>query len=57
MPQDVYGKLKSKMTEDAFRVFELGTKSPQLYDHAADTWNGVTHKRYNQAMRELWRAG
>ena len=41
------------MTEAAKKVFELGTESPDLYNHANDPWNGVKHWEYSGTMREL----
>jgi hypothetical protein len=53
VPQKAFGDFESRMTDDAYNVFKAGTKSPELYDHAFDTWNGVTHDKYSGAMRKL----
>jgi len=45
--------LESKMDEAAQKVFEEGTKSPEMYDHAFDTWDGVTHGNYSDALYVL----
>ena len=41
------------MTQDAFDIFMLGTESTGVYNHAFDTWKGVTHDQYSKAMTEL----
>src|SRR5262249_33595132 len=46
VPQAVYNGLASQISREAFNAFYNGTKSPVLYDHAFDTWNGVTHRAY-----------
>jgi hypothetical protein len=53
VPQKVYGDFKSNMADKAYDIFKAGTKSPEMYDHAFDTWNGVTHGEYIDAMRKL----
>lgn len=44
---------ENQMDEDAIKVFKLGTRSPEKYNHAFDTWSGVTHDEYIKAMREI----
>jgi hypothetical protein len=41
------------MTKDALDVLESGTKSSGPYNHAFDTWNGVTHAEYIDGTGEL----
>jgi hypothetical protein len=53
VPQAVFSARKSKMTGGAYKILESGTKSPELYNHAFDTWNGVTHDDYIAAMGKL----
>jgi hypothetical protein len=53
VPRVVFGGFESRMTKDAYDLFKGGTKSPELYDHAYDTWNGVTHGDYSDALHEL----
>jgi hypothetical protein len=53
VPQVVFGNLESKMIKGAVDIFKAGTKSPEFYDHAFDTWNGVTHGEYSGAMRKI----
>lgn len=53
VPQAVFGGFESRMTTGARDLFKAGTKSPDVYNHAFDTWNGVTHDKYSGAMREL----
>jgi hypothetical protein len=56
IPRAVFGDLKSKMTDGAYKIFELGTKPTEIYDHGFDTWNGVTHDIYIEAMHQLLNA-
>lgn len=53
VPWAVFLGLESKMDEDAIKVFKEGTKSPVVYNHAFDTWNGVKHGEYSDAMHAL----
>ncbi len=53
MPRTVFEALQHAMDPDAVRLFELGTESTGLYNHAFDTWNGVTHGDYINAVRRL----
>ncbi|MES1213717.1 MAG: hypothetical protein ABUL64_03945, partial [Singulisphaera sp.] len=53
VPQAVYNELKRNLTAKALRIFQLGTEDPGIYYHAFDTWNGITHGQYNDAMQEL----
>ena len=53
VPQGVFKPLKDRMTQDAFDIFKLGTESTGEYNHAFDTWKGVTHGEYSKAMTEL----
>jgi hypothetical protein len=53
VPQDLYGGLKDLMSKGALDIFKMGTEAPDLYDHAIDTWDGMTHGEYSSAMREL----
>jgi hypothetical protein len=55
VPQAVFREFFDRMTEDAYRIFQMGTESPELYDHANDTWNGIKHHEYSSALRELMR--
>jgi hypothetical protein len=41
------------MDDAAWNIFASGTKPTKLYDHAFDTWNGVKHGEYSEAMRKL----
>jgi hypothetical protein len=53
VPWAAFGGFESRMDKDAWNVFASGTKSPELYNHAFDTWNGVKHGEYSGAMRQL----
>jgi hypothetical protein len=53
VPQAVYGALKDRMEREAFEIFEAGTESTGMYNHAFDTWKGVTHDQYSKAMNGL----
>ena len=53
VPRAVFNEFGSRMERDAVRVFDIGTESTGLYDHAFDTWNGVTHAKYSEAVRAL----
>jgi hypothetical protein len=41
------------MDADALKVFQRGTESTGVYNHAFDPWNGVKHSEYSKAMAEL----
>ncbi len=41
------------MDESALKVFQRGTESTGVYNHAYDPWNGVKHSEYSKAMAEL----
>ena len=49
----MYNDLQSKLTKAALEIFAMGTEDPEVYNHAFDTWNDVTHDKYNRAMRVL----
>jgi hypothetical protein len=53
VPQAVFADLLPRIEPDALDFFKAGTRSTELYDHAFDTWNGVTHGEYSKAMHEL----
>jgi hypothetical protein len=53
VPWAAFRDFESRMDRDAWNVFASGTKSPELYDHAFDTWSGVKHGDYSGAMRQL----
>ena len=43
------------ITRDAWEYFRRGTYGVMPYDHAGDTWNGVKHLQYNDAVESLIR--
>ncbi len=53
VPWAAFRGFESKMDKGAWNVFASGTKSTELYDHAFDSWNGVKHGEYSQAVRQL----
>ena len=53
VPKAVFNALSHLMDSDALKVFQLGTESTGVYDHGFDTWNGVKHKGYSEAMAKL----
>ncbi len=53
VPRAAFSGYRDKMTKEALEILELGTKSTGPYKHGFDTWNGVKHSTYIDAMREL----
>ncbi len=53
IPRQVIKDLSHRMTEEAKRIFSLGTEAIDHYYHANDTWNGVKHHQYSTAVHEL----
>ncbi len=44
------------MSEAAFKIFENAKLDPKLYNHGFDTWNKITHSKYNAAVKKLFEA-
>ncbi|TWU12655.1 hypothetical protein CA54_14790 [Symmachiella macrocystis] len=57
IPQSVYNALFEikLISDEALAVFEKGTRATLNYSHGYDTWNGVTHARYNEAIDAVLR--
>ncbi len=53
VPRKVFSDLSHLMEEGVVAIFEMGTEAPDLYYHANDTWNGVKHKEYSEAIYKL----
>jgi hypothetical protein len=53
VPWAAFRDFRSRMDDAAWNIFASGTKPTRLYDHAFDTWDGVKHGQYSEAMHKL----
>ena len=53
VPQAVTNAVASVLTPEAYWIFMQGTNGPMPYNHGFDDWGGVSHKKYNDAVKSL----
>ncbi|MHB0961167.1 MAG: Clp protease/crotonase-like domain-containing protein [Pirellulaceae bacterium] len=55
VPQDVFNRLRYYFDDEAYDYVRHASRDPGYYVHRLDSWRGITHPQYSNAVENLLR--